>query len=395
MMQTTKSQNTVTKGTVFFLLFASMLILMGGAAVAPAIQELCAEFSEYSDTLVRMIVTLPALAVVCSGFFIGGITDRIGRKATLCISLVLFVVAGAAGYFLPTLPMILVSRIILGFGIGGILTSTTALIAEYYPGAEKAKILGYQAAAFGIGGLILETSGGILTVFGGGRAPFLLYLIGIVILIGVIVTIHEPVHEAHEKKAAGAKLNKPVLFVIFLLILLTEIIYFITPTYMSSLADGFGFSAAYAGLLIGVGGMVSAIPGIIYGRLIIRYLSRDVTIFLAFLCMAAGMMLIGVTAALPLLLIGTALQGFGIGIMTPTLPTWIATVTSPVSMGLAMGVYAIGFNLGQFLAPIAAAPLVAVAGSYSGMFFAMGAASAVIGVVYLAGAFLLRRSPRE
>ena len=394
MMTEAEHKDIPDKSSLFFLLFASMLILMGGAAVAPAINELCAEFAEYPDTLVRMIVTLPALAIACTGFFIGGITDKIGRKLTLCISLGLFVVAGVAGYLLPTLPMILISRIILGFGIGGILTATTALIAEYYPGAERAKILGYQAAAFGIGGLILETSGGILTVIGGGRAPFLLYLIGLIILAGVIVTIKEPVHGLQERKAASAKLNKPVLFVIFLLILLTEVIYFITPTYMSSLADSFGLSAAYAGLLIGVGGMVSAVPGIIYGRFIIRYFSRDATIFLAFLFMAAGMILIGMTSALPLLLIGTALQGFGIGSMMPALPTWIATVTSPVSMGLAMGVYAIGFNLGQFLAPIAAAPVVAAVGSYSGLFVAVGVMSAVIGVVYLAGASLLRRSPR-
>lgn len=104
---------------------------MGGAAVAPALNELCAEFGEYSDTLVRMIVTLPALAIAYTGLFIGGITDRIGRKLTLCISLALFVGAGVAWYFHPTLPMILASQIILGFGIGDILTSTTALIAEH------------------------------------------------------------------------------------------------------------------------------------------------------------------------------------------------------------------------------------------------------------------------
>lgn len=388
-MNTDMNQQVVpTKATVFFLLFASMLVLMGGAAVAPALHELSAEFSTYSDTIVRMIVTLPALAVACTGFFIGGITDRIGRKKTLCISLLLFVIAGVSGYFLPSLPMILVSRIILGFGIGGILTSTTALIAEYYPGSNRAKILGYQAAAFGIGGLILETSGGILTEIGGGRTPFLLYLIGIVILIGVIFTIREPVHEPYEHKTGGAGLNKPIVFLAFLLILLTEMIYFITPTYMASLAADFGLTASYAGFLIGLGGLVSAIPGLIYGRFIIRHLSRNATIFLAFLCMAVGMILLGTTPVFVLLLLGTALQGFGIGVMMPALPTWIASVTNPVSMGLAMGIYAIGMNLGQFLAPIAAVPLLALTGSYSGLFFLAGVISATIGVVYLAGSRL-------
>lgn len=243
--------------------------------------------------------------------------------------------------------------------------------------------------AFGIGWQIQETPGGILTEIGERRAPFLLYL------IGVIVMIREPVHEKYARKAATAKLNKQVLFVIFLWILLTEIIYFITLIYVSSLADSFGLSAVYAGLLIGVGGMISAISGILYGRFIIRYVSHELTIFLVFLCMAVGMILIVTVSALPLLLIGTALQGFGIGIMRRVPPTWIATITSPVSTGIAMRVVCDRVQSG-------AVPCTNRGGFGSGGgwvvqrdVFAAGIASAVLGVMYLAGASLLRRSLRE
>ncbi|HJK75528.1 MAG TPA: MFS transporter, partial [Methanocorpusculum sp.] len=196
-----------TKWTLLFLLLAAMLTLMGGAAVAPALPLISEVFSDSPEYLVSMIITLPSLAVACTGYLIGIACDRFGRRPVLVFSLVVFAVAGSAGFYLDSLWAILVSRIVLGVGIAGLTTATTALITEYYTGASRAKVLGYQSAAMGLGILILETGGGSLAEIS-WREPFLIYLVGFVILAGVLLFIHEPSREPRQARHDGTvKLN--------------------------------------------------------------------------------------------------------------------------------------------------------------------------------------------
>ena len=63
-------QFTPTKLTLLTILLCSMLMLMGGAAVAPAL-PLIEQVFPGQDTLVSMIITIPSLAVAVVGFAMG------------------------------------------------------------------------------------------------------------------------------------------------------------------------------------------------------------------------------------------------------------------------------------------------------------------------------------
>jgi len=120
--------------TLVFLLLAAMLTLTRGAAVAPELPLISEVFSDAPEFLISMIITLPSLAVACTGYLIGIVCDKFGKHPVLLFSLVVFAIAGSAGFYLDSLWAILVSRIILGVGIAGLTTATTALITEYYTG---------------------------------------------------------------------------------------------------------------------------------------------------------------------------------------------------------------------------------------------------------------------
>ena len=137
------------KVALLTLLLASMLILMGAAAVAPALKPISQAFPEISVFKVSLVVTLPALAVAITGFGVGYLADRFGIVKIYLCSLIIFVVAGTSGYYLDTFESILAVRFVLGIGIAGISLATTGLIAEYYTGADRAKVIGYQSAAMG------------------------------------------------------------------------------------------------------------------------------------------------------------------------------------------------------------------------------------------------------
>ena len=140
-MQREKGVFKPTKLTLVAILLSSMLILMGGAAVAPALNDIKQAFPG-DDFLVSLIITLPSLAVAIVGYAVGLAADRFGKVKVLFIALAVFVIAGVVSYFLPSLESILVARFILGIGIAGITSTVTALIAEYYGGVQRVKYPG-------------------------------------------------------------------------------------------------------------------------------------------------------------------------------------------------------------------------------------------------------------
>lgn len=69
---------TPGKITLLTILLSSMVILMGAAAVAPALQPIKQHFGE-SEFMVSLIVSLPSLSVAITGFGVGYLADRLGK----------------------------------------------------------------------------------------------------------------------------------------------------------------------------------------------------------------------------------------------------------------------------------------------------------------------------
>ncbi|NLC91212.1 MAG: MFS transporter [Methanocorpusculum parvum] len=383
-----------TRWTLVFLLLSSMMILMGGAAVAPALPAISQAFPDASEALIAMIITLPALAIACTGFFIGAAVDKFGRLPVLTISLIIFTFAGASGFFLPTLPAILAGRIILGIGIAGIISSTTALITDYYNGPCRVRVLGYQAAAMGIGVLILDTSGGLLAGIS-WRTAFLIYGIGLFILIGTLITMKEPAREKTVSNRDTPKVRVPAapIALIYGTLFIGMTLFFQMPTKFPYLVAGFtADSAIISGILLGVMGCFSALVGVFYWR-IAGKVHRVMNLALSFLLLGVGYCLFGISASLATILIAVIIVGLGNGLLMPTVLGWLGRITPPPVMGKVMGGYGASLNIGQFVSSFAAVPILLIAASYGNMFLIFGLASLCIGVVYVIGYLHVRRVP--
>lgn len=379
-----------TRWTLLFLMLAAMMILMGGAAVAPALPLIGEAFPDASETTISLIITLPALAIALTGFFIGALSDRVGKVPVLAASVAIIAVAGSSGFYLTSLYAILVGRFILGIGIAGIICTTSALIVYYYDGVARARILGYQAAAMGIGVLILETSGGLLAGIS-WRAAFLIYLIEVVILAGVLTTMREPARPdlAEMQAASDEKFPTFPLLLGYVTLFLGNMLFFLLPTKFPYLIAGMdaarilGENTALAsGLFLGVMGLSSSLIGIFYGRIACR-LSRYTILTIAFICFGIG--LCGLGFATSLLTVGLAVifVGVGEGILMPTILNWIAAITPKQYLGRASGGFSVALNLGQFASALAIVPVFAVAMNYSNLFLAFGSAAFVLALPFL------------
>ena len=174
-------QNPQSWATKMTLLLASSLTVMAGATVSPALPAMKQYFeSAIADvdtrtTLVKLIITLPALFIVIGSPIAGLIVDRFGRKPLLLIATLLYGLAGSSGLYLDSLTAILAGRAVLGLAVAGVMVTATTLIADYYRGPARAAFMGLQAGFMGLGGVLFLTFGGILAQRN-WRYPFVIYL---------------------------------------------------------------------------------------------------------------------------------------------------------------------------------------------------------------------------
>ena len=385
-MQVTK-QFKPTKLTLLTIMLCSMLMLMGGAAVAPAL-PLIEQVFPGQDTLVSMIITIPSLAVALVGFAMGALADRLGKVKVLATSLVVFTAAGAVGFLMEggsdtQLYILLAFRFVVGIGIAGISSAVTALIAEYYTGMDRIKALSYQSAAMGVGVLILEYTGGLLAEFS-WREPFLVYLIGVPILLMVLLTMKEPrrdVHDPAERIVPERKANKRLLMICYVTIFVAMTMAFLLPTKMPTyLQTELAVSTSVTGLFLGVHGVTNACFSLMYRRFVQR-LAPFRIIAIGFLLLAVALLTLEVSESIASSVVMMIVAGAGLGMVCPAVSNTLAGETTASTSGKIMGGYSTCLNLGQFSISLISVPLFAAVGSSYPMMFGVMAAVAIVACV--------------
>ena len=381
-----REQFRPTKLTLITLLFASMLILMGGAAVAPALPAIGEAFSNEDPVLINLIITLPSLAIALTGIGIGMLADRVGKVKVLLASLAVFALAGLSGFLLEDLYAILVSRFFVGVGIAGITCTTTALISEYYGGMTRVKVLSLQTAAMGIGVLILETSGGALAGVG-WHYPFLIYGLGFLFAMMAVVSMKEPSHDPSGQShtvAAVRKTDNGVILFCYMAIFFAMLMMFIMPSKLPDyMFESLGASALVSGLYLGALGVCTCVTALLYRRIssvIDRRLMVAVGFFLIFV--AYGLFIMPPSYGTTL--ISVCLIGMGMSFITPPVVDMLVEQVVHANSGKVMGGYSTLLSMGQFLCTFLIAFVLAQVRGLEETFIVFSVMSALIGVVYFA-----------
>src|SRR3954452_988020 len=162
------------------LLLSSCLAVLGAvllAPVLPAIQD-AFESTPGVEALAPVVLTAPALVLGLTAPFAGRIVDRLGRKRLLVGALVVYAVVGTAPLYLPSLQLIVASRVLVGLTEAAIMTCCTTLLADYFHGSQRERYFGLQVIFTTVAATVFFGVGGAL----GGenwRAPFWLYAVSL------------------------------------------------------------------------------------------------------------------------------------------------------------------------------------------------------------------------
>lgn len=137
----------------------------------------------YSIYLLMTAVTTPIY---------GKLSDQYGRKPLLTIGLLVFVVGSALCALAQSMPQLIACRFVQGLGAGAIQPLTFTVLADIYPLAKRAKVIGLNSSSWGIASIIAPLLGGFIVEQLSWHWVFAINVpIGLIVVLLVQVFLHE------------------------------------------------------------------------------------------------------------------------------------------------------------------------------------------------------------
>lgn len=158
--------------TVFSVFAIAVANTTSGAIAQPAIAEF---FGAGSADVGAIVFGYSATFAIMTASW-GPLARRFGLGRCLAFGIALVGLGAAAAVLAPTLPVLIGARIVQGFGAGAIPTLTMALISRRLEGTARARALGINVAAVGIGFALGPIGGGLLLEAFGWRGAMALGL---------------------------------------------------------------------------------------------------------------------------------------------------------------------------------------------------------------------------
>lgn len=188
------------------LLLPITMAVMGSVILQPVQGLLTEHFRDVPGNAywVPFLLTVPAIAATCFTVPAGYLADLFGRRPVLLVAMALYVVVGVGPYFLRDLIPIALCRIGVGLTEGVVLTVTTALLADYFKGRTRDRLMGLQAAIATISASLLIPLSGYLGSRIGWNGPFLVYGISALWLLGIVLFTWEPSPDPGAGEKAGS-----------------------------------------------------------------------------------------------------------------------------------------------------------------------------------------------
>lgn len=342
------------------ILSASILTIIATAGISPALGVIENHFPGASPLLIKSIVTLPALICIPVSLLTNFIIRYIKKRNLLIIGVTIYLIGGILSYFSSDLYFLLISRGILGIGLGISGPLSFIVISDAFIGKERAKFMGYSSAVSIIGAVVAIPLVGVISSFGWHNI-FLIYIVTLIVLLLIIFylpktlpydnTIIKENHipEKHDENK-NIKLNKGV-FKYFIFLILMLIIYYSIPTNMALLVKYKALgNTDTAALLITIVTLFSFFSSLFFHRVLSVF--KDYLILMSFILMAIGFIMINMANGVLLLGAGTIVIGLGYGLVVPYCMFYSTKCTHKKHTAFVLTMVSVSIYVGEALSPM-------------------------------------------
>jgi MFS family permease len=335
---------------VFWLMFAINVVNYLDRLVAAAVgPRLKAEF-HFSDFQYGALGTGFLLVYIVAGIPLGVLADRASRAKVIALGVLVWSLFSAATAFARTAVELFITRIGVGVGEASYYPAGTALLSDYYPTRDRARVLSRWASgqivgavlAYGLSALCLK----LLNPNIAWRALFLItalpgFALGVIMWFVADRPAHAPDerHE-HQEDASTAdhahqhatvkfeggwhgflqQINKALSIKTVRIVIIIQAVYFVVttpalfflPLYLTGKNGPFHLDDSTQALVIGVVGVVGGLAGVLLGGNVSDWLGQR---------FEGARVLIGAFGS------AIALPALLLALLTPSLPVFILFAT--------------------------------------------------------------------
>ena len=349
--------------TLFLIVFVD---LVGFGLVIPLLPFYAVRFAA-SPQEVTALLAIYSLAQLVTAPLWGRLSDRVGRRPVLLVSLT----ASALAYLwlggASALWMLFAARGFAGACAGNI-AAAQAYIADVTGPEERARGMGLIGAAFGLGFIIGPALGGLIA----GNDPatadtvtpaWVAAGLSVLALCGVLLLLPESLPANLRDRAAGRSrvgavmdvLSRPILSRLILIFFLVILAFAgMESTFALWAIDQFGWGPRQVGYVFAYVGVLSAVlQGGLIGHLARRF-GEERLLLGGLTLIGLGLLVMTLAYNLAVLVAAVTALALGMGLTQPSLNSLISRRAGGAKQGEVMGVSQSVASLSRVLGPFAA-----------------------------------------
>jgi DHA1 family tetracycline resistance protein-like MFS transporter len=381
--------------TLFLIVFVD---LVGFGLVIPLLPFYALRFAA-SPQQVAVLLAVYSLMQLFTAPLWGRLSDRVGRRPVLMVSMAASVVAYLWIGSTTALWMLFAARALAGACAGNI-AAAQAYIADITKPEDRAKGMGLIGAAFGLGFIIGPALAGVLAGSDPATADvetpaWVAAGLSFLALCGVVLVLPEslPADRARTGPSRGrfaailGVLSRPVLSRLILIFFLVILAFAGMESTFALWAIGqFGWGPRQVGYVFSYVGMLSAmLQGGLIGRLA-RLCGEERLLVFGLALIACGLVVLPFARYLAMLVGAVSALALGMGLTQPSLNSLISRRAGREEQGEVLGVSQSAGSLSRVLGPVTAGLLFGEFGRHAPFFWG----AALVSVALLVGLKLIR-----
>lgn len=365
-----QGSTTARRFPLFILMLNLFIALLGQGMVIPILPDYLKEFDAAGTVAGYLVAAFGAAQFLFSP--IGGrLSDQYGRKRMILSGLFLTVISDYLFAISHSILLLYVARFIGGIGLGIMIPSVLAYVADVTTRETRAKGMGYLSAAMNLGMVLGPGIGGVVAQFG-IRMPYYFAagfgLLATILTLTLPETLPASMRMTAKVKATSSKpesmgkqlirsFRSPYFKYLLLILVMTFGLVNYETVYSLYVEQKYGFTSREISILITLGAIIGTVVQVWFIDKVIHRFGERKLIKASLIMTAAALLLMLVKVNFVYLLAVSALFFVFNAFLRPTVNTMLSNETSEQEQGFVSGLNNTYTSLGNVIGPILAGSL--------------------------------------
>lgn len=201
----------------FILLMALMtsLVALSIDAMLPALDTIGSELNSTSNQQTYLIISIFFIGMAFGQVFFGPFADARGRRLTIVVGLLIFLLGTAICYFAKSMEVLLIGRVIQAFGVSGPRVASMALVRDLYVGDAMARVMSFTTVIFILVPMIAPLVGQMVMGVFGWRHIFTVFaIVALITAVWFFSRQKETLPRAHRVKFNLRHFSRSILWLL-------------------------------------------------------------------------------------------------------------------------------------------------------------------------------------